>query len=218
VYIVLRDGDNQEIYRYRKPYNRAHASPSGDDQKQAHTEPAVWAAPHTDAPHTLALRSRVAGDVHAAVYASPDGNPCSWKNEGLLLGRFSFHTSFLPEDAKDSLVFAEGAIASTSADFRFAVTAQFAPISQLEQSTERVQKKKETWKSLTNAIRGLVSKKKLRFQREGFDLDLSYITESIIAMGFPSESVEALYRNKMTDVQRFFTYVSVYPCVCGVYV
>jgi hypothetical protein len=53
-------------------------------------------------------------------------------------------------------------------------------------------------------LRGLVSKKKLRYQQDGFDLDLSYITPRIIAMGFPSEGAEAVYRNPMEQVQKFF--------------
>ena len=50
-------------------------------------------------------------------------------------------------------------------------------------------------------IRRLVSKKKKRFEWGDFDLDLSYITDRIIAMGYPSENFESLYRNKMSDVQ-----------------
>jgi protein-tyrosine phosphatase len=55
----------------------------------------------------------------------------------------------------------------------------------------------------TGLVRGLVSKKKKRFEQYGYDLDLSYITPRIIAMGFPAESGEALYRNRMETVQHF---------------
>ena len=55
-----------------------------------------------------------------------------------------------------------------------------------------------------NSLRGVVSKKKRRFQRDGFDLDLSYITPQLIAMGFPSVGSEARYRNPMDQVQAFF--------------
>ena len=57
--------------------------------------------------------------------------------------------------------------------------------------------------SSNSMVKSLVSKKKNRFCYDGFDLDLSYITERIIAMGMPSSKLEGLYRNSMDEVQKF---------------
>ena len=54
------------------------------------------------------------------------------------------------------------------------------------------------------AMRSLVSQKKIRFQQDGFDLDLTYITPRIIAMGFPSHGRESYFRNPIDEVERFF--------------
>jgi phosphatidylinositol-3,4,5-trisphosphate 3-phosphatase/dual-specificity protein phosphatase PTEN len=58
--------------------------------------------------------------------------------------------------------------------------------------------------SLLNSLRTLVSKKKKRFEEDGYNLDLTYITDNIVAMGFPSSGTEALYRNSMSDTIEFF--------------
>ena len=55
-----------------------------------------------------------------------------------------------------------------------------------------------------NIMKRLVSKQKRRLQNEKFDLDMSYITERVIAMGFPSVGCETVYRNSLTDVIDFF--------------
>ena len=56
---------------------------------------------------------------------------------------------------------------------------------------------------LQNKVRALVSKKKHRMREDGFDLDLTYVTPRIIAMGIPSVDYQKVYRNRIEDVESF---------------
>jgi len=58
--------------------------------------------------------------------------------------------------------------------------------------------------NLVKSVRQRISENKRRFQVDGYDLDLTYITTNVIAMSFPSKGNKALYRNKIDNVATFF--------------
>ena len=62
---------------------------------------------------------------------------------------------------------------------------------------------KQSKASKGRSVRSMVSLKKRRYQRDGFDLDLTYITDRVIAMGFPCEGRQAVIRNTMRATQNF---------------
>lgn len=45
---------------------------------------------------------------------------------------------------------------------------------------------------------------KNRYRQNGFDLDLTYVTDNCIAMSLPATGMEAKYRNPLEEVVRFF--------------
>lgn len=56
---------------------------------------------------------------------------------------------------------------------------------------------------MTDYIRRLVSGPKTRFVDANHDLDLIYLTDNIIIMGYPAAGFEGLYRNHRDDTKRF---------------
>jgi hypothetical protein len=56
--------------------------------------------------------------------------------------------------------------------------------------------------SIMDLLRSLVSQQKNRYAEDGFNLDLTYITPRSIAMAFPADGWESLYRNRIDDVAR----------------
>ncbi|XP_054983129.1 phosphatidylinositol 3,4,5-trisphosphate 3-phosphatase TPTE2-like [Sorex araneus] len=58
-------------------------------------------------------------------------------------------------------------------------------------------------RQLETLTRRMVSGNKRRYTKDGFDLDLTYVTDRVIAMSFPSSGKQSFYRNPMKEVVRF---------------
>ncbi|XP_023320715.1 phosphatidylinositol 3,4,5-trisphosphate 3-phosphatase TPTE2 [Eurytemora carolleeae] len=58
-------------------------------------------------------------------------------------------------------------------------------------------------KNIETAARQLISQNKRRYQQDGFDLDLTYVTNRVIATSFPSSGLWAAYRNPIEKVAQF---------------
>nr|XP_040574896.1 phosphatidylinositol 3,4,5-trisphosphate 3-phosphatase and dual-specificity protein phosphatase PTEN-like isoform X2 [Lepeophtheirus salmonis] len=61
----------------------------------------------------------------------------------------------------------------------------------------------EGFDKMTSALKTIVSKNKRRYQENGYNLDLAYISDRLIAMGYPSEKLEAMFRNSLEEVKQF---------------
>lgn len=55
-------------------------------------------------------------------------------------------------------------------------------------------------------LRSMVGCGRRRYQANGFDLDLSYVTTKVIAMGFPCSGISAAWRNPQSEVERFLSW------------
>ena len=53
-----------------------------------------------------------------------------------------------------------------------------------------------------NWLRQIVSGKRNRFQEGEYNLDITYITPRILAMSFPAQGFESLYRNNIDNVTK----------------
>jgi hypothetical protein len=58
--------------------------------------------------------------------------------------------------------------------------------------------------ALTKATRRLVSQNRRRFRDPEFDLDLTYVTDQLVAMSLPARGQSAAIRNPIGEVARFF--------------
>ena len=53
-------------------------------------------------------------------------------------------------------------------------------------------------------VKAIVSRNRLRYTDADFNLDLSYITSRVIAMGYPGSGLNSLVRNNVDDVLVYF--------------
>ncbi|KAG5400848.1 hypothetical protein IGI04_015455 [Brassica rapa subsp. trilocularis] len=58
-----------------------------------------------------------------------------------------------------------------------------------------------TYLTTSYYLRNLVSKKRRRLITGGYDLDMSYISDKLLAMSFPAERMRAVYRNPLWQVK-----------------
>ncbi|CAD5333469.1 unnamed protein product [Arabidopsis thaliana] len=58
-----------------------------------------------------------------------------------------------------------------------------------------------TYFTTNSYLRNLVSKKRRRLIIGGYDLDMSYISDKLLAMSFPAERMRAVYRNPLWQVK-----------------
>lgn len=58
-------------------------------------------------------------------------------------------------------------------------------------------------RNVQKGMRHVVSENKRRYRTSLFDLDLTYITDRLIAMSFPSSGKMSIYRNNIKDVAAF---------------
>ncbi|CAA7055435.1 unnamed protein product [Microthlaspi erraticum] len=58
-----------------------------------------------------------------------------------------------------------------------------------------------TYLTTNSYLRNLVSKKRRRLIIGGYDLDMSYISDRLLAMSFPAERMRAVYRNPLWQVK-----------------
>lgn len=56
-------------------------------------------------------------------------------------------------------------------------------------------------------VRKIVAGPKNRTNWNGVELDLTYITDRLIAMAYPASGIEKTYRNSINDVAQYFNEV-----------
>lgn len=62
----------------------------------------------------------------------------------------------------------------------------------------------KTQRRVKKSTKKAVSGRKRRYQKDGYDLDITFITPRIFAMSLPASGVDSIYRNPCDEVSHFF--------------